>query len=186
MPDDDRHTRDRIRTLDPLCDEIRGLAAQAHREGTDPRQLELPSDSIKDRARRALEQVIEKLGEPDLEQAGERVRTLAQQAQREGPESLDLCAGTRASGMEALIGRAVSVVLSTEDPDVLAELTPEELAVRVGEEFVLGALRRYGIDRAAPFLDNGELGIDAALDFLDIADLGFGSFLKELVKKLLS
>lgn len=185
MPDDDRHTRDRIRTLDPLCDEIRDLAIRAREEDRDPRQLELPLDSTEARARRALEQITEKLGRPDLKQAGERVRTLARRIEEEGPESLDLCAGTRALGMEALIGRAVGVVLSTEDPASLVDLTPEELAVRVGEEFVLGALRRYGIDRAAPFLGDGGFDIDVALDFLDIADLGFGLLLKELVKDLL-
>ncbi|WP_047868145.1 hypothetical protein [Nocardiopsis sp. RV163] len=186
MPDDDRHTRDRVRTLDPLCGEIRGLAARIRAEAREPRQRELPLDTARVRARKTLKQITDKLGEPDLCKAAKQAKAQAERIREKGPHSVDLCAGTRASGMQALLDQAVSVVLSSEDPADLMDMEAGELAAMVGEHFVLGALRRYGLDRLAPFGEEGTLGAEDALDFLELADLTFSTaILRALVQPFL-
>ncbi|MFI6575790.1 hypothetical protein ACIBFB_08310 [Nocardiopsis sp. NPDC050513] len=186
MPDDDRHTRDRVRVLDPVYGKIRAPGHRARREGTDPRQVNLPLDT-ETRARRALGQITDALGRPDLDGAADRVRDLAHTLAEDGPDSLDLCAGYRGSGMRALVDQAVSVVLSSEDPRTLLESEPEDIAARVAEQFALGAIRRYALDRVGPFAAGDTPGVEDALDLLELTDLTFTStILRALVDDLLN
>ncbi|WP_241479557.1 hypothetical protein [Nocardiopsis lucentensis] len=127
--------------------------------------------------RRTVRDTVEKLGPPDLDTASERVRELANRLLTEGPNALDLCAGYRSSGMDALLDRAISVVLSAHDPTTLLGMDGGELAALVGEEFARGVIRRYAVDRFAPFQQEEGLGIDGFLDFLELADLTFGTAL---------
>lgn len=187
MPDDDRYTRDRVRTLDLLSDRIRKRAREGRAPDTTPEQLALPVDEVLPSAAKALEQIMAKIGTPDLEEAAERTRALAETLKEEGPGALDLCAGHRSSGMQALIDQAVSTVLAGEDPGSLLRCDPGTLAVRIGEEFALGAIRRYSLDRFAPFVEGDASDIGDALDFLELADLTLTStILRELIKDLLT
>jgi hypothetical protein len=88
--------------------------------------------------------------------------------------------------MRALLDQAVSVVLSSQDPATLLAMDPGDLAELVGEHFVLGALRRYGLDRLAPFTGEGVADTAGALDFLELADLTLTTtILRSLVRSLL-
>lgn len=186
MPDDDRHTRDRVRTLDPLNDVLWKRAREARDSGTPPGQLTLPEGEVLPSTQKAFDQVLNKLGAPDLEEAAGRAKDLAQTLKDDGPESLDLCAGHRTSGMHALIDQAVSTVLTGEDPEEFLGLEPREVAARIGEEFARGAIRRYSLDRVAPFSEEDIPDAGDALDFLELADLTFSStILRALIKDLL-
>lgn len=137
-------------------------------------------------ARRAFDQVLRKLGEPDLKETAVQTKFLAKTLKDEGPESLDLCAGHRASGMQALLDQAVSVMLAGEDPETLIGAGEDELAALIGEQFARGVIRRYSLDRAAPFLEDQAPDVADALDFLELADLTFTtSILRALIKDLL-
>lgn len=176
MPDDDRHTRDRVRVLDPQYEELWRRARQGRDPGAGPVQLALPEEDVLPAAEKAFERVLSKIGQPDLHEAEERTAELARKLKGDRSESVDLCAGYRASGMQALLDQAVSVVLSSRTPDELLALAEEgELAAVIGEQFARGVLRRYSLDRAAPFSE--ELAPEAvdALDFLELADLTFTS-----------
>lgn len=186
MPDDDRYTRDRVRTLDPLSDDLWKQAREARESGISPDQLTIPEVEILPKAKKAFDQVIDKVGRPDLEAAADRARDLAQTLKDDGPESLDLCAGYRTSGMQALLDQAVSTVLASEEPENLLALEPRELALRLGEEFALGAVRRYALDRVSPFSGGETPEAGDALDFIELADLTFTtSILKALINDLL-
>lgn len=186
MPDDDRHTRDRVRTLDPFSGDLRKRARQGRESGISPDQLTIPEDVVRPKLEKALVQVLDKIGKPDLDKAAERAEDLARTLKDDGPESLDLCAGYRTSGMRALLDQAVSTVLASEDPEHLLALGRDELAARVGEEFALGAIRRYALDRVAPFAEEESLDVGDVLDFLELADLTFTtSILRALGKALL-
>lgn len=154
VPDDDRYTRDRVRTLDPLSGDLRKRARQGRESDISPDQMILPEDEVRPKLEKALPQILDKIGNPDLKSAAERTENLARTLKDDGPKSLDLCAGHRASGMQALIDQAVSTVLASEDPEALLALGAEELALRVGEEFARGAIRRYALDRVAPFSED--------------------------------
>ena len=187
MPDDDRHTRDRVRTLDPVGDTLWKRAREGRESDTPPEQLALPEEDVLPRAQKAFDQVLKKLGKPDLEEAADQAKVLAQTLKDEGPESLDLCAGHRSSGMQALLGQAVSIVLASEDPDVLISAGEDELAALIGEQFARGVIRRYALDRAVPFLEDDAPDVMDALDFLELADLTFTtSILRALIKDLLT
>lgn len=186
LPDDDRHTRDRVRTLDPVYDSLRKRAREGRESDTPPEQLALPEEDVLPHARRAFDQVLRKLGEPDLKETAVQTKFLAKTLKDEGPESLDLCAGHRASGMQALLDQAVSVMLAGEDPETLIGAGEDELAALIGEQFARGVIRRYSLDRAAPFLEDQAPDVADALDFLELADLTFTtSILRALIKDLL-
>ncbi|WP_234004049.1 hypothetical protein [Nocardiopsis sp. SBT366] len=171
--------------MDPLDIELRERARKRRESGVPPDQLTIPEVEVGPPLRRALDQVLRKLGTPDLDHAAQRTRKLARTLKDEGPENLDLCAGRRTSGMRALVDQAIGTVLASCDPEDLIE-ADEELALRIGEEFALGALRRYALDRVSPF--TGDYGPDAqdALDLLELADLTFTStILRGLVSDLM-
>ncbi|PWV47358.1 hypothetical protein [Nocardiopsis sp. L17-MgMaSL7] len=185
MPDDDRHTRDRVRTLDPLDIALRERARKRRESGASPDQLTIPEAEVRPPLRRTLDTILEKLGKPDLDHAARRTRKLARTLRDDGPESLDLCAGHRKSGTQALVDQAIGTVLASCTPEDLIE-ADEGLALRIGEEFARGAIRRYALDRVSPF--TGDYGPDAqdALDLLELADLTFTStILRGLVSDLM-
>lgn len=186
MPDDDRHTRDRVRTLDPVAGELSRRAREREVSDPPPEQLALPEDDVRprSRARETLTTVVDNLGRPDLEGAAERVRGFAQRLER--GEVPDVCAGYRTSGTQALLGQAVTTVLAVEDPGSLLERSPEELATEIGAEFTRAALRRYALDRTAPFNVEDPAGMGEALGFLELADLTFTMpFLRALADDVL-
>jgi hypothetical protein len=186
VPDDDRHTRDRLRNLDPLTEKLWNRAR--HARSSEGRSEELPftEDKVLPQARRTFDLILEKLGEPDLEKASVRVRLLARTLKDDGGETLDLCAGHRTSGMQALLDQATSVVLACEDPDSLITMETEELAARIGEQFARAAIRRYSLDRTAPFSEGFDPDMTDTVEFLELLDLTFTtSILSALVKDLL-
>ncbi|WP_431870032.1 hypothetical protein [Nocardiopsis eucommiae] len=146
--------------------------------------MTIPEAEVLPPLERTLSQVLEKLGTPDLDQAAERTRELASDLRDRGPESLDLCAGYRASGMRALLDQAISTVLASGDPEEL--IRNDELPLLIGEEFARGALRRYALDRVSPFAGDDAAHAEDALQLLELADLTFTStILRALVGNLL-
>lgn len=186
MPDDDRYTRDRVRTLDPLNNTLWKRAREGRETGTSPELLILPEDDFRPLLKKAFKQVKNNISQPDFEDAAHRAHDLAQTLKDDGPESIDLCAGYRTSGMQALLDQAVSTILSEKNTEEILKADTHELAAQVGEKFAFGVIRRYALDRIAPFSEGDAAETGDALDFLELADLTFTStVLRELVEDLL-